>query len=170
MTAFTIDYNEATDFGGVTDGTYEVIVNWTREDVSKNGAEYINVDLIIRNDMNQNFKNAHIFYHIWRNKTTKKYHRGMIQGLAKAFSLPNGKQYQTFDDFLDDFTHRVGKVTVANEKSTGNDGKEYENLEVKKLEPTTFTQSQHQFKEVAQQASNPLGGQEVNIPDEDLPF
>lgn len=177
MAGFKVDYNEATEIGfdKVADGTYEVVVNFAKEDVTPSGAEHIQFDLIIRNDVDQKFKNSHVFYRVWRSKETGKYHRGMIQGLAKAFGLQDGKDYASFEDFLQDFSFKMAKVTVKNEKSTYTDRngeqKESENLNVKKIAPTAFPNLQHTFKESASKNDDPFGGgQSVDIQDDDLPF
>ena len=53
MTAFKVDYNEAQDFGAVPDGDYEVVIFNVTEDASKGGTEFINFDMVIRNDIKQ---------------------------------------------------------------------------------------------------------------------
>ncbi|RJZ60101.1 hypothetical protein DYZ63_01183 [Listeria monocytogenes] len=79
-------------FGGqVEDGVYEVIINHATEDATPSGAEYINVDLIIRNDINQKFKNAHIFHSIWKAKKTINIMRNQSTRLVKLLDLQTVK-------------------------------------------------------------------------------
>ncbi|HAB9065700.1 TPA_asm: DUF669 domain-containing protein, partial [Listeria monocytogenes] len=54
---FKVDHNDVFT-NGVENGTYEVVLYNANEDATKNGAEFINIDLIIRNDVNQKFQNA----------------------------------------------------------------------------------------------------------------
>lgn len=165
MTGFKIDYDKAQEFGNVADGEYEVVVFNVKEDATPGGAEYLNFDLIIRNDIQQSYKNSHIFHKVWKSKETGKYSQGMVMALAKNFGLPDGKSYASFDDFLNDFAMRTAKVRVKNETSESN-GKKYENLNVKKLETSKFPELQHQFK-----SNNTTPQQSIpDIQDEDLPF
>ena len=103
MTAFKVDYNEAQDFGAVPDGDYEVVIFNVTEGASNGGTEFINFDMVIRNDIKQPRQNSHLFHRVWKSKETGKYNRGMIMSLAKSFGLPDGKEYQSFENFLEDF-------------------------------------------------------------------
>lgn len=164
MTAFKVDYNEAQEFGNVADGDYEVVVARVNEDATKGGAEFINFDLVIRNDISQPFANSHVFHKIWKAKETGKYNRGSVMNLAKMFQLPDGKEYPSFEDFLNDFHLKTAKIRVKNETSEYN-GKTYENLNVKKFGLTSFPSLQHQFK-----GSVAPTRPSIDISDDDLPF
>lgn len=166
MTGFKVDYNEAQDFGAVPDGDYEVVIFNVNEDVTKGGAENINFDMVIRNDLQQPRGNSHLFHKIWKNKETGKYNRGMIMALAKAFGLQDGKEYSSFDQFLQDFAMRPAKVRVKNETSEYN-GKTYDNTNIKKFEPSKFPDVQHQWKT---KENAPANNTAPVIEDSDLPF
>jgi len=161
---FKVDYSEAQEFGTVADGDYEVVVFNAHEDATKGGAEFINFDLIIRNDVNQQYKNSHLFHRVWKSKENGKYNKGMVMALAKAFGLPDGKDYRSFEDFLNDFATRVAKVRVKNEKSEYN-GKEYENTNIKKFGTSEYPSLQHRFKDAAESPTST-----IDIQDDDLPF
>lgn len=168
MTAFKVDYNEAQDFGAVPDGDYEVVIFNVTEDASKGGTEFINFDMVIRNDIKQPRQNSHLFHRVWKSKETGKYNRGMIMSLAKSFGLPDGKEYQSFENFLEDFAMRPAKVKVKNEQSEYN-GKTYDNTNIKKFETTKFPELQHQWKKSnAEKSVNPSPA--FDISDNDLPF
>lgn len=166
MTGFKVDYNEAQDFGSVADGLYEVVIFNVTEQATPGGAEFLNFDLIIRNDVPQKHANSHLFHKVWKSKETGKYNRGMIMMLAKSFKLPDGKSYATFQDFLNDFAFRTASVTVKNEQSEYK-GKTYDNTNVKKFSDTRFPEMQHQFKNNNQSPSNEST---PDIQDDDLPF
>ncbi len=167
MTGFKVDYNEAQDFGAVPDGDYEVVIFNVNEDAAKNGSENINFDMVIRNDLKQPRGNSHLFHKIWKNKETGKYNRGMIMSMAKAFGLQDGKEYTSFDQFLQDFAMRPAKVRVKNETSEYN-GTTYDNTNIKKFEPSKFPDVQHQWK-AKENAPVPTGST-IDISDDDLPF
>lgn len=163
--SFTADFSQATEFTPVKDGNYEVIVKAAYEDATKGGAEYINIDLVVRNDIEQEFKNCHIFHKLWKKKADGKYNFGMMMALAKNLRMQDGKKYNNLQEFLDDFVGKVCKVRVANEKSTSADGsKTYENLNVKQITFSAYPSIQHKWKADDQPETS------VNVDDYDLPF
>lgn len=171
MTGFNLDFSKAAQTGGVKDGTYECVVNQAFEDATPGGSEYINLDLIIRNDFDQPYKNAHIFPKIWKAKADGKYNEGMIMAIAQALQLQDGKQYNGLDELLADFVLKPVLVTVKNEKSESN-GKEYDNLNVKKWDKSNLSGPiQHQFKNGDEPSfGNPNDQPAPTIGDDDLPF
>ena len=172
MTGFNLDFNDKFEGGGIADGVYEVIVNIAKEDATKGGSEYMELDLIIRNDVQQKHHNQHIFHKIWKKKDTGKYNPQMFNTLGWAFKLQEGKNYNSIDELLQDFFMKVAKVTVKNEKSEPNaQGVVYDNLNVKRWEQSAFPQSQHQFKQKDSASNaNQFGNAAINISDDDLPF
>lgn len=174
--SFKLDFSENEDFPEVKDGDYEVVMSNVQEDANPNtGTEFINFDMIIRNDIKQGFQNSHIFQRIYRNKTTNKYPQKFIMRIAEAFSLEDGKSYNNFDDFMKDFLAKPAKLRVKNE-SSDYDGKTYNNLNVKRWTKTDFPQLQHKWPDKTNpnklKNDDPFAnnGQEVEISDSDLPF
>lgn len=167
---FTVNHEEAFETGEVKDGKYEVVINSAKEDATPNGAEYLNLDLIIRNDFEQPFKNAHIFARVWKSKDSGQYHGGMLNTIGKAFRLPDGKSYKTMEELCDDLALKTGKVTVKNEISEYG-GKTYENLNVKSWEQTELQGLNHQFKEKTKASNDPFGNAaQIDVSDDSLPF
>ena len=138
---FTINHDDVMDFGMVEEGEYEVIVFKAFEDAAKSGTMFINLHLIIRNDIDQKHKNQYIFGSIWQSKETGQYHSGMINTVAKALGIENGKRFNTLQELLDDFKLRTARVTVKHEEYNGKT-----NVRVQRWEPSRFPNSQHQFK------------------------
>lgn len=169
MTGFNLDFNDKFEGGGITDGVYEVIVNIVKEDATRSGSEYMELDLIVRNDVQQKHQNQHIFHKIWKKKDTGKYNFQMFNTLGWAFRLQENKSYSSIDDLMQDFFMKVAKVTVKNEKSEPNaQGVIYDNLNVKRWEQSAFPNIQHQFKDSSK--SNDFAGGSIDISDDDLPF
>lgn len=169
--AFTLDFSKVKDTK-VENGTYECVVNNVSEGATPSGAEYMNFDLIIRNDIKQKTQNFHIFQRVWRAKDTGKYNVSMINTIAKACSMSDGKSYNSLEDLFNDFIGNPVRVTVKNETSEWK-GNKYENLNVKRWEVTKFPNVQHQWKEKPQKAtSTPASDDkpEIEVKDEDLPF
>jgi len=166
---FTLNHEEAFEGNApIVDGTYEVFIEKAFEDATKNGAEYINFWLRIRNDIKQKSQNQVIFHRIWKGKESGKYHTGMINTIAKAAQLPNGKSYKSMEELLNDFVRKPLKVTVKNETSEYN-GTTYENLNVKAQSETEFPNLQHVVKEKDGQGTS-KNNDSIDIQEEDLPF
>ncbi|KAF0342528.1 DUF669 domain-containing protein [Pediococcus acidilactici] len=173
MAGFDLDFSEIKDMN-VTDGKYEAVINSVAEDATKGGTQFINLDLIIRNDLKgQKFGNAHIFTRIFKSKKTNKYPIGMIMTIAKAAGMKDKTHFDSLEDYFQKLWHKPVLVTVKNEESEYN-GKKYENLNVKRWEISKFPEVQHKFKESNKEtgSTDPFanGGQSIDISDEDLPF
>lgn len=174
MTGFSLDFNNTFEGGQIADGTYEVVISFTGEDATKNGAEYADFRLTIRNDIDQSHNNQIIFEKLWKAKATGKYNMLMFNTIGKAAQLKSGKTYNDMQELLADYVGKPLRVTVKNETSEYN-GNTYENLNVKRWEQTKFPNVQHVFKQKddaptggGQTYHNPLPPLEVN--DDDLPF
>ena len=91
--------------------------------------------------------------------------------LAKNFGLPDGKNYDSFDKFLEDFALRTAKVRVKNEQSEYN-GKTYDNTNIKKFGPSEYPDLQHQWKkkDSSQTDFGRDNSSSINATDDDLPF
>lgn len=159
----------------IPDGEYEVVIKAVEENVTQNGAEYCQFDLVIRNDIEQPNKNNHIFHKIWRTKATGEYNPKSFNSIGKAANLPNGKVYSSLQDLFAEFIGKPVQVRVKNETSEHN-GKVYENLNVKQWNPTRIQAPvRHVHKEqAARQAANEAFSippdHQLNISDDDLPF
>lgn len=156
---FTINHDEAMDMGLIEEGEYEVVVAKAFEDVSKNGSVFINLHLVVRNDIDQKYKNKYIFASIWQSKETGQYHPGMINTVAKALRIENGKRFNTLQELLDDFLYKTARVTVKHEEYNGRT-----NARVQSWEQSKFTTCNHQFK-----TSNPMDGF-APVEDDNIPF
>lgn len=174
MTGFDLDFSKAND-GNIQDGTYETVIAFVKEDANQNtGTEFINFDLIVRNDLDQKYKNSHVFHRVWRAKETGKYNQGMLMAIAKAAGMQDGKHYNSFDDFMHDFTGQPVKITVRN-KTREYNGKTYDDVNITRWASTDFPQVAHKWKDgTAPQSagSNQFGNQTevVDVSDDDLPF
>lgn len=165
--AFTLDFSQASN-GTIKDGTYEAVIFNVLEDATPGGAEYMNFDMIIRNDVQQSYQNAHIFQRVWRAKDTGKYNAAMINTIAQAANLTDGKSYQSLKDLMSDFINHPVKVTVKNEKNEYK-GKTYDDLNVKRWNKSDYPNVQHQFKSgVAPQPA--ASNTDTTVEDDDLPF
>lgn len=166
MTAFNLDFSKAQQGNEIKDGTYEVVVNKAVENATPSGAEFIDIDLIVRNDVDQPFQNKHIFAKIWKAKATGKYNEGMIMAIAQALQLEDGKSYNGFDELLADFVLKPVRVTVKNEESNG-----YRNTNVKRWEQTQVKGvMNHKFKSGDEPSFGPERSRATTVRNDNLPF
>lgn len=128
--SFKIDYNEAFMNSLIKNGDYEIVINKCFENASPGGSMYIEFDLIVRNDFEQEYKNKHIFHKVWQNKETFTYNPKSLNTIARACKLTDGKNYNELSELLDDFIGKFAKVNIKVEESEYN-GKTYVNENVK---------------------------------------
>ena len=167
--AFQFDFNNKFEGTGLKDGEYEVLIQNVVESATASGAEYIDMPLVVRNDVAQEGKNALIFHKIWKKKADGKYDVRSLNTIGYAAKMDPNKQYNSLQDVFNDLKGKPVIVRVKNEESTYN-GKTYNNLNVKFWKETKFPNVQHQWRNG--NASGPFNDFEgpVDISSDDLPF
>lgn len=139
---FKVNYDEVQTGGGlVAEGEYEVVVNKAVENVTPSGAEYMDIQLIIRNDIDQPHKNQYIFGSVFKAKATGEYHSGMVNGVCKALSVPNGTQFKSIGEMMEFFNGRTARVTVEHETY-----KDKPQARIKYWNESQFKELNHTFK------------------------
>lgn len=170
------------------EGVYECLITSAEERTTKNGATGLNLSLVIRNDVEQKFKNGYIFHTLWKRREPTAedmqvggYGFGQVMALGKAAGLTDGKEYAGLEDFLADLMKRPVRVTLKHEKYNG---KLYERVDY--LDQTAFKEVRHIMKKpsvnsqyqappatqyAAQAAQTVQAAQFKQLPlDDDLPF
>ena len=180
--SFEVNHNEASQNSGgiIPEGEYEVIIKSALEDASKGGTMFINVPLIIRNDIDQPYKNAYIWHKIWQLKEPKDADRACggysakgIQTLSKSAGLINGKKYADLLAWCDDLKNKLIRVTIKHE--------EYNNetqAKVRYINESKYKECKHVFKSNQKstqsnqksEQNESSGFYEMNEDEEDLPF
>ncbi|SON66805.1 conserved protein of unknown function [Latilactobacillus sakei] len=185
MAFLTTDYkeNKSNDYGVLPTGNYEMIIAKAQETATKNGAESLQLDLIVRNDLdgvpalaetNKKYHNRHVFMDNWKRKATSQYDMQGFQYILDAIGVPEGTQINSIDDFLSVLTGKVAKVFVKKGKNEYNGNA----TDINQVAPWNFSksdypQSNHQFKEAKQVGGDdPFAnkGQAIDISNDDLPF
>ena len=134
-------------------GNYEVIVKSAAPNVTKNGAPYLDIRMVIRNDIaEQHYQNKYIFHSIYKKRNPSPldmqvdgYSFKQLMGLAKAAKLPAGKDYATVEDLCRDFVNKCVNVEIEHQED--NTGKLRER--VKFCNETKYPDCKHVFKEPA---------------------
>lgn len=191
------DYSNNTggDYDALPAGNYEMIINNAKEDATKNGAETLQIDLLVRNDLdkvpdlaetNAKFHNRHIFVDNWKRKATNQYDLDGFQYILQAAGVPENTPLHTVDDFIKLISGAAVRVFVKQEDNTYNGTTTTVNRVAPwNFEVTQFPQVQHTYKDKksgptagkpttppATNTSDPFAntGDSITIDDSDIPF
>lgn len=143
---FKTDTNKAIEGGTLKpEGDYEVIILKAEKTTTPNRKEKIAFRYVIRNDVDQKFKNGLIFDDIWKKREPNEddlsvdgFNYGQLMALARAARLPDGKEYESLDAFLAELIGKPLKVHLYHDDY--ND-KYYEKVD--KKYPTDFPDVRH---------------------------
>lgn len=188
--AFTVDTNNTQENQGtIKPGDYEVIIKEVTEGASQQkGTPYVQIELVVRNDVNQEYKNKHLWFTIWDTPATRE--KGMyakqINTVSKHAGAQNGATFNSFQDWGRFLQNRPVLATVKLEEYNGE-----QKERVSFISATKFPQCQHNWntqqnansqsnnqprnsypQNVAGTGSAWQGNQPANNPpvDDDLPF
>lgn len=161
---FQFDFNNKFEGTGLKDGDYEVVIQSVNESATPSGSEYIDMPLVVRNDVPQEGKNALIFHKVWKAKATGKYDVRSLNTIGFAAKMDQSKTYNSLQDVFNDLQGKPVLVRVKNETSEYN-GKTYNNLNVKFWKESKFPNVQHQWKN-----NTTTGNEAFQIQEDDLPF
>lgn len=115
---FSTNYSEVKEGTElIPKGKYEVIIGSAEFAETKGGTKYIDVRMVIRNDIRQSCQNRIIFHKIWKvrepsanDAMTEGYSFKQLMSLASGLDLPSGKNYASVAELARDF---VGKCCNA---------------------------------------------------------
>lgn len=146
---FQVDHSQA---GGqnvlLPEGEYEIVFRSFGESVSRSGIGIVDIAMVIRNDVEQQFKNKFIWDSLWPkanptelDKACGGFSYKRIQQLSKAAGLPNGKQYANLAEWCEDFDNRTARVVVYHDAYEGKT-----KAKVKYYNETKFPKLAHVWK------------------------
>lgn len=154
--AFGISYKQTENNSIIPIGEYEVFIKSAEEKVTQAGKSYISVSFIVRNDVEQRYKNKYIWYSIWKKKEPNQadiacggYNNQQIQFLSKAVQFSDGTEFASIQDWMKQLKGRVLKITIKHEEFNGKIRER-----VQKVDITKYPQYDEVFEE----------------DDEDMPF
>lgn len=124
---FSTNYEGIGEGGLLPEGEYECVVRSAAETTTKNGIPCFDVRFVIRNDIDQKFRNKFIFHTIWKKKDPSPADSQMggfsfkqIMALAKAAGVPSGKEYNSLNEMGGDMIGKPVLVTVEHNTYNGN--------------------------------------------------
>jgi len=124
---FSTDYSGLSDSGTLLPiGEYEIIFKYLGEDVTNKGSMYVNVTAVVRNDVDQPYKNKYVWDKLWHvkepsaaDKSVGGYSFKRIQMISKAAGLPNGKKYENLEAWCDELANKFVRITIEHEEYNG---------------------------------------------------
>lgn len=152
--AFTVNTNDTQEQQGlIIPGDYEVVIKEVTEGTSQQkGTPFIQLELVVRNDINQEFKNKHLWFTIWDTPTTREkgIYAKQINTVSKHTGIQDGANFNSVAEWGKFISLRPVMATVKIEEYNG-DKKE----RVSFISATKFPQCQHKW-----QATNNGGNQQ----------
>jgi len=184
------DYSNNTggSFEAVPEGNYEMIINNAKEDATKSGAETLQIDLLVRNDLdgvpdlaatNKKYHNRHVFVDNWKRKATNQYDMQGFQYILQAAKVPEGTPIHTVDDFIKLITGVPVQVFVKQELNKYNGNETLVNRVAPwNFSETKFSEVQHTYKDSGSKPATQAGNTDpfanssepIEISDDDIPF
>lgn len=186
MSFINADYskNQENSFEPLPEGNYEVLIQQAQERTTQNGAESLQLRLVVRNDLdaalpdtNGKYHNRVIFMDNWKRKKTNQYDMDGLQYILEAAKIPEGTQLNSVDDFCNALKMKPVNVYTKIQKSDGYDPRN--TIAPWGVSETDYPQVAHKFKNGDQDqvfnrgdVSDPFknNGQPIDISNEDLPF
>lgn len=149
--AFATNYEDINDYDLIPQGEYEVIIRNIEERTTRKGSTGLNLSLVIRNDVEQNYKNRYVFHNLWKKKEptpadmqVQGYSFKQIMQLAKSAKLPSGKSYESVQDLCKDLQYRALRVKIIHDTYNGNTSEK-----IDRINESKFPQCQHVWKQAA---------------------
>lgn len=190
MSFLTTDYSniQPSGYEALPTGEYEMIIANAKEDATPSGAETLQIDLIVRNDLtnvpsllatNGKYANRHVFMDNWKRKATRQYDLEGFMHILKAVGVPEGTSINSVDEFINLIVRKPVNVYVKKEidsyKTTDPNNPEYRNTVAPwNFNTTKFREVNHQFannQQQTQQSQQPFHQQPVPGQfDNDVPF
>lgn len=188
---FSNNYSEAREntFDTKPEGEYEVIIKDIREHeyTNKDGEKKsrLAVKLLIRNDVDQPCKNGWLFHSYFQRKTPTKqdectsgFSFDQLMWLAKQAGVPDGKNYESFEEFLNDLIDKCVRVEMVLDGERLYKGRPQETISA--IMQSKFPECRHKYQTepaaAGTYAAKPQDSFSAALPaadlidDDDLPF
>lgn len=169
MALFTTNYANVKENSNqpLPDGTYEFVIKGVRENATKSGAESIQFELVVRNDLDQalpdtngKYHNRHLWVDEWRRRATNKYDINNLMYFMKAADIPEGTPINSMEDFYNKMIGKPVRLRIKVEENEYNGKKTMVNRPAPwDWEKSKFPNVQHTFnnqKAPAQQDDSDL--------------
>lgn len=169
MSFLTTNYSNLernTGFEALPQGNYEVIITNPTIRPTQAGREYINMKLVVRNDLdkvpnlantNAKYHNRIVFAQIYTDKETDRYNTEDLMFYLEAAQVPDGTEIEDMQHFLDLIEDKPVRVYVTQRENEYKGVKQIQNkVWPNSVEKSQFPQVNHVFKN--KPTTDPFGG------------
>ena len=168
MSFLTTNYSgleRNTGFEALPKGNYEVIITKPTIKSTQAGREYINMQLVVRNDLdnvtnlantNAKYHNRIVFAQIYTDKETDRYNTEDLMFYLEAAQVPDGTEIKDMQHFLDLIEDKPVRVYVTQRENEYKGVKQIQNkVWANSVEKSQFPQVNHVFKNKS--TTDPVG-------------
>lgn len=179
MSFIKTDYSKlsTSNFEALPTGEYEMIILKAGENATPSGAETLQLDLVVRNDLtevpalaatNGKYANRHVFMDNWKRKKTSQYDTDNFMYILEAVGVPEGTPINSIDEFIKLIEGKSARVYVKKEvddyRTTDNSDPAYEN----NVAPWNFSATK--FKDVNHTGKDEKQAPNLEMPEGNYPF
>lgn len=176
MTIFTTNYenNNNKNYEPVPEGNYECTIEKVGRDATKNGKEFLAVNLRIRKDLdkklpqtNGKYHNRIVFGQFWKSEKNPNAYQDVLNALMECVDIPEGKTFESWSDIDDALAGKPVMVHITIEED------EYKGKKTKRnrIAPWAFSKTRAPFHKPQGDPFNGNEGADADdISDDDLPF
>lgn len=171
----TTDYskNESNDFKPLDKGDYEMIIKKVEEKATKNGKENLQIDLQVRDDLDQalpetngKFHKRIVFNPFWKRDINGQYQYDMshFQYVLDAAGIPEGTKISSMEDFMNMLKNKPVLVYVDQQENEYNGKSETQNT----VAPWGYKKTKYPLSNSADPFVD--NSQPIDISNDNLPF
>lgn len=171
-------YAGSNEFPVVDAGDYEVVLKVERKFTKDGTKEFLNLDFMIRDDIEQKFQGSHIFDKAWKDTTNPQWFD--LKKLGSILVTQKGKEgYKTSFDEVDEFVqyiNGIGLIVTVEKKFDDYAQKEVNSIKYLSYKPSNAAPYTKPAKENAtpmEDLGNGVKGAntaQLDLPDDSLPF
>lgn len=175
MAFMTTNYkdNESNDYSALPQGEYEMIINKAQEAATKNGKEKLQIDLVVRKDLdnvqgmeetNKKYHNRHVFHDNWKTDIngSYQYDTTKFQYILDAIGVPENLAINSVDELIEIITGKAVRVYVKQEFSS------YSGKEENRVAPWGYKKTEYPL--TSSTSFDRTTTSTLDISDDDLPF
>lgn len=167
--AFGLDYSGLSENSLIPEGEYECVIHSAVETATDYGTPYININLRVRRDVEQEQQGRTIFHSLWMKKNPEPqdapfggYSAKQILSLSRAAGLAAGTKFNSLSDWCDALTDHAVRVTVYHDEYNGRT-----NARVRWVNETRYPEA---AEPAPAPAAKPAQDFQPMPDDDDLPF
>lgn len=120
--SYKVNYSDTQDDNLLPEGDYEIFVKRAEFAPNTNGKDRIHMEMQIRSDVQQQYKNRRIFADLWfTSEAAAQISMRQMNAISKACAVPDNKDYSDLNEWCGEIIGKFMKVHVRIRKQDGYD-------------------------------------------------